>query len=117
MRALLVAKRSAREARIKAVTQIRHLSFTAPDELRARLKALSCDTLAEQTASMRPRAQAGSVMFAHKLALSSLGGRVQALDDEIARIDDVQAGRELLRRLADEDAIAHAEASSLPPKR
>ena len=91
MRALLVAKRSAREARIKAITQIRHLSFTAPDELRARLKALSCDTLAEQTASMRPRAQAGSVMFAHKLALSSLGGRVQALDDEIARIDDVLA--------------------------
>src|SRR6266550_196271 len=40
MRALLVAKRSARETRIKALNQIRHLSFTAPDELRERLRGV-----------------------------------------------------------------------------
>jgi len=34
IRALLVARRSAREVRIKYLNQIRHLGFTAPDELR-----------------------------------------------------------------------------------
>lgn len=38
IRALVVAKRSGREDRIKALNQIRHLSFTAPDDLRERLR-------------------------------------------------------------------------------
>ena len=37
LRALLVAKRSARSMRISAVVRLRHLMFTAPDELRQRL--------------------------------------------------------------------------------
>jgi transposase len=37
IRALVVAKRSARSTKIKTLNQIRHLGFTAPDELRARL--------------------------------------------------------------------------------
>ena len=40
-RVLVIAKRSARQARSKALTQMRHLSFTAPDELRCRLKGLT----------------------------------------------------------------------------
>ena len=36
IRALLVAHRSGSEARIKCLNQIRHLGFTAPDELRER---------------------------------------------------------------------------------
>ena len=35
IRALLVAKRSAREGRLRAVHQMRHLSYTAPDQLDA----------------------------------------------------------------------------------
>ena len=35
LRALLVAKRSARSTRIRTIVQLRHLMFTAPDELRA----------------------------------------------------------------------------------
>jgi transposase len=38
IRALVVAKRSARSTRIKSLNQIRHLGFTAPDELRDRLR-------------------------------------------------------------------------------
>ena len=38
IRALIVARRSACDMRIKSINQIRHLSFTGPDELRARLK-------------------------------------------------------------------------------
>ena len=41
LRALLVAKRSARSNRIRTLVQLRHLMFTAPDELRARLGSLS----------------------------------------------------------------------------
>jgi transposase len=37
LRALLVAKRSARSTRIRTIVQLRHLMFTAPDELRSRL--------------------------------------------------------------------------------
>jgi transposase len=47
MRVLLVAKRSARETRIKALNQIRHLSFTAPDELRERFRGLGRNALAQ----------------------------------------------------------------------
>ena len=40
IRVLVVAKRSARAARIKALTQMRHLTFSAPDQLQSRLKGL-----------------------------------------------------------------------------
>jgi transposase len=43
IRALLVARRSARDVRIKYLNQIRHLGFTAPDELRERLQDVPTD--------------------------------------------------------------------------
>lgn len=54
MPALLVAKRSARDARVRSLNQIRHLSFTAPDDLRARLRPLRTHQLAAATARLRP---------------------------------------------------------------
>ena len=54
MRALLVAKRSAREARVRSLNQIRHLSFTAPEDLRLRLGSVSSDRLAGVAAALRP---------------------------------------------------------------
>ena len=41
IRALMVAKRSARAAKITSLNQIRHLGFCAPDELRERLQGCS----------------------------------------------------------------------------
>ena len=41
IRVLVVAKRSARQARIKAIVQMRHLVITAPDQLHCRLKGLT----------------------------------------------------------------------------
>ena len=58
IRALVVAKRSARSTKIKALNQIRHLGFTAPDELRARLKGCSRQHLAAEAAALRPRPMA-----------------------------------------------------------
>src|SRR5215216_8014435 len=56
IRALVVAKRSARSTRIKSLNQIRHLGFTAPDELRNRLRGVSRDHLGGVAAALRPRA-------------------------------------------------------------
>jgi hypothetical protein len=53
VRALLVAKRSDREARITCLNQVRHLGFTAPDELREQFQRVSRGVLAAQAASSR----------------------------------------------------------------
>jgi transposase len=89
IRALMVARRSARDVRIKTLNQIRQLSFTAPDELRARLKGLSPQAVAAETAALRPRADSDTVIFATKTSLRVLGRRVLALEAEIAAIDEL----------------------------
>jgi transposase len=91
MRALLVAKRSSRETRIKALNQIRHLSFTAPDELRERFRGVSRDALARRAADMRPRPDGDPVLYATKLSMATLGRRVLALEDDDARMDALLA--------------------------
>lgn len=87
IRALVVAKRSARDTKIKTLNQIRHLGYTAPDDLRERLAGLSRKRLVATTAALRPREGADQVAFATKTALSLLGRRVQALDAEKEHLD------------------------------
>jgi transposase len=91
IRVLVVAKRSARHARIKTLTQIRHLSFTAPDALRAPLRGLAPARLAAETAAWRPRRGGDVVLYATKVALRTLGCRVLALDEEVGRLDELLA--------------------------
>ena len=88
IRALVVAKRSARSTKIMTLNQIRHLSFTAPEELRRRLKDVSRHHLAARAAALRPsqRKDADPVIVATKTALRILGRRVLALDEEKAHI-------------------------------
>jgi len=64
IRVLLVARRSAREVRIKYLNQIRHLGFTAPDELRERLRGVSRERLARTAASLRPIEGTDTVLYA-----------------------------------------------------
>jgi transposase len=87
IRALMVAKRSGRDTKIKTLNQIRHLGFTAPDKLRERLKGVSRDQLGAEAASLRPCAGADPVVSATKTAIRTLGRRVLALDDEKAQLD------------------------------
>jgi transposase len=93
IRALVVAKRSARSAKIQTLNQIRHLSFTAPDQLRQRLAGVSRQHLAARAAALRPATAEGAdpVITATKTALRILGRRVLALDEEKARIDAMLA--------------------------
>jgi transposase len=88
IRALLVARRSGRNVRIKYLNQIRHLGFTAPDELRERLRDVPRDRLARAAASLRPVAGTDTVLYATKLAITTLGRRVLALEADAARLDD-----------------------------
>jgi transposase len=88
MRALLVAKRSAREARIAAINQIRHVALTAPDGLRDRFKGLSRRRLAAEAVRLRPDRTPDTVTAATKVALRSLGRRVLDAEGQIADIDD-----------------------------
>jgi transposase len=89
IRALLVARRSGRNVRIKYLNQIRHLGFTAPDELRERLRDVPADQLARTAAALRPIAGGDTVVYATKLAMATLGRRIVALEADAKRLDDV----------------------------
>ena len=91
IRALMVAKRSARSVRVKTLNQIRHLGFTAPDDLRARLAGVSRARLASEAAALRPRASSDVVTFATKTALRTLGRRAVALAEEKRALDALLA--------------------------
>ena len=91
IRALVVAKRSARDTKIKTMNQIRHLGFTAPDELRERLAGVPRKYLAATAAALRPRDGGDQVAFATKTALCLLGRRVLALEAEKEHLDELLA--------------------------
>jgi transposase len=88
LRVLLVAKRSARSMRIGTVVRLRHLMFTAPDELRARLGGLSATQLVNEAAKLRSRPGGDVALHGTKTAAAILARRVQALDAELAAIDE-----------------------------
>jgi transposase len=87
IRVLVVAKRSARGARIKALTQMRQLTFSAPDQLQSRLKGLPIDQFVTAAQGLRPTRSLVAVSAATKAALSSLAHRVSDLEAEIADLD------------------------------
>jgi transposase len=87
IRVLVVAKRSARQARVKALTQMRQLTFTAPDQLQCRIKGLPGPQFIAAAKGLRPTRSADPVTVATKASLSSLAHRIGELDDEIAQLD------------------------------
>ena len=88
IRALMVAKRSARHERTQAVNQARALILTGPDELRARFAGHGTAALAAAIAALRPRP--GDVPgYATRVALRELGRRVQFLDAQLERLDEL----------------------------
>jgi transposase len=87
LRALLVAKRSARSMRISAVVRLRHLMFTAPDELRQRFATLSVKALVNETARQHPRPDGDPVVHATETAAVTLARRIQGFDAELELLD------------------------------
>ena len=88
IRVLLVAKRSARQARGKAIMQMRHLGFTAPDQLRCQLKGLSVSALVTEGTKLGPGPACDPVTAATRASLCSLAERARTLESEIAVLDD-----------------------------
>lgn len=80
IRALMIAKRSARSTKVKTLNQIRHLGFCAPDQLRQRFVGLSRARIGPEVAALRPRADADPVVFATSCGSTSArcsgGGRL-----------------------------------------
>jgi len=87
IRVLVVAKRSARGARIKALGQMRQLTFSAPDQLQSRLKGLPIATFVTAAQGLRPTRSPDVVTAATKASLSSLAHRVADLEAEISDLD------------------------------
>ena len=88
IRALMVAKRTARSERIQTINQARSLIVTGPDDLRARFGKHSADDLVADLASLRPRP--GSMVRYHTLlSLRELGRRAQFLDGQLVRLDEL----------------------------
>jgi transposase len=88
IRALMVAKRSARSERTQAINQARALILTGADGLRDRFAGKRAPRLAEAIAALRPRS-GDAAGYAVRTALRELGRRVEFLDAQIARLDDL----------------------------
>ena len=88
LRVLLVARRSAAQARMKALVQMRHVVLTSPDELAVSFKGTTSSRLVERARRLRPSSSSDPVVSATKEALRVLAGRVSVLDAEIALLDE-----------------------------
>jgi transposase len=87
IRALMVAKRSARSERTQTINQARALVLTSPDDIRVRFTRHTPAELVTGLAQLRPLS--GEVVgYSTKIALRELGRRAQFLDDQIDRLDD-----------------------------
>ncbi|MDH4277964.1 MAG: IS110 family transposase [Acidimicrobiia bacterium] len=109
IRTLRVARSSAIKARAVAITQLKAVIKTAPDDLRAELRDLGGATLINRCARLRPaRGQAPvpsphakrkprpgrllDIAAATKHTLATLARRVHILNDEITGLDDDLTG-------------------------
>jgi transposase len=86
VRALMVAKRSARAERTQTVNQARALVLTGPDDLRARFTGHTPAALVAALASLRPR-PGSTVGYATRVALRELGRRAEFPGGQTGRID------------------------------
>jgi transposase len=76
IRALMVAKRSARSGRTQTINQARSLVVTGPDDLRARFARHNAAALVAELALLRPR-PGSTVGYATRIALRELGRRAE----------------------------------------
>ena len=87
IRALMVAKRSARNERTQAIDQARSLIVTGPDDLRARFAGHTAAALVSELAALRPARRCRG--YATRIALRELGRRAQFLGAQLERLDEL----------------------------
>ena len=88
IRALMVAKRTARAQRTQAICQARALILTGPDDIRARFTSHTPAGLFAGLAALRPRP--GSMVRYHTLlSLRELGRRAEFPGGQLSRLDEL----------------------------
>ena len=65
-----------------------HLGYSAPEQLRCRLKGLSVPALVAEGSKLRPTRSPDPVTAATKASLSLFAHRIEVLDDELAELDE-----------------------------
>jgi transposase len=110
MRVLRVARTSARKARTQALNQMRSIISTAPEAIRAELRALNVYRLVERASAYRP-AKSNDLEAVTKRTLRMLARRAAALEDEVEQIDatlkTLVAAGDNPERLRSEATFAH----------
>ena len=86
LRVLLVARRSAVDARRVALVQLRSLIVTAPEQLRQELRPLPAGELLRRCSRFRRSRSRTPEQLATILALRSLAQRIEAADKEAAEL-------------------------------
>ncbi len=87
VRVLTVARRSAATEWIQIINQMRHLCFTAPEEIRRRFADLSPIVLIRTAAGLRPRASSDVVRYTTLMTLRELGQRGLFLHEQKKRLN------------------------------
>ena len=72
---------------MKALSQMRQLTYSAPDQLQVRLKGLAIPQFVSVAQGLRPARSADAMTAATKASLCALAHRVGDLEDEIAELD------------------------------
>ena len=88
IRALVVAKRTARSERTQTINQARSLVLTGPDDIRVRFAHHTTSGLVAELAALRPRP--GEVVgYATRIALRELGRRAEFPGAQRGRLDEL----------------------------
>ena len=114
LRLLLIARRSAVDVRREALTQLRAVIVTAPDELRQELRRLPLGKLLDRCSRLR-RTSAAADDLATRLVLRSLARRIRAATIEAAELEHeiLVHVRTLAPALLDEPGIGPIVAAQL----
>jgi len=115
LRLLLIARRSAVDVRREALTQLRAVIVTAPDELRQELRGLSASKLLDRCKRLRPTRVASVDQHATRLVLRSLARRIEAATAEADELERELLGhvRALAPALLDEPGVGPIVAAQL----
>jgi transposase len=115
LRLLLVARRSAVDVRREALTQLRGVIVTAPDQLREQLRGLPVGMLLQRCSRLRRSGSASPDELATRLVLRSLARRIQAATVEADQLEQEILGhvRALAPRLLDEPGVGSIVAAQL----
>jgi transposase len=115
LRALMVARRGAQQARVSAINELKALIVTAPVCLREELRDLTVAGLIARCSRLRANVGADVEVAGTKQAMRLVARRVLTLTDEIATIDNAleRIVNEMAPQLLDEYGVGPVSAAQV----